>query len=202
VNGSIIGGLQSPPSAWYNAVVSGAIYAAAVGSKDESLEFQQLAVSHAAHNAILFAFQGTRVYNAADASLRAVLPAIGLASNSSAGKDAIRRGQKAAAKVAEARAGDGLNNFFDFSFGPKNPGIYQQTPSGNSFPDTPQAQFVRPFGGLVNLTRFRAPPPPKITDKEYETHVKYVKEQGAQNSTARTAFDTDTAYFWRESSIT
>jgi len=202
VNGTVIGGLQSPPSSWYVAVVTGAIYEAAVKSKKESLAYQQLAVSHAAHNSIVWVFHGTRNYNGADASLRAVLPAIGLAANTTEGKSAIQTGRKAAKKVAVARADDGLNDYVPFTHGPKNPAIYQATPGGNPFPDNPQARFVRPFAGLGDITRFRSPPPPKVNSKEYEEAVLYIKEQGSLNSTVRTAYDTDSAYFWRESSIT
>ena len=202
MSGTVIGGLQSPPSAWYAAVVQAAVYEAAVKSEGESLAFQQLAVSHAAHNAIVWAFHGTRNYNAADAALRAVIPAIGLDPNSAGGARAVDRGRKAAAKVALARADDGINDFVDYVYGPKDVTVYQQSPGANPFPDTPQARFIRPFAGLGDISRFRAPPPPAITSKQYEEDALYVKAQGAQNSTVRTPYDTDTAYFWRESSIT
>ncbi|KAK4156144.1 vanadium chloroperoxidase [Chaetomidium leptoderma] len=202
VNGSIIGGLQSPPSGWYQAVVQAAIYQAAVKSRHESLEFQQLAVSHAAHNSILWVFHGSRLYNAVDAALRAVIPVIGLDPNSNKGKEAAKTGQIAAAKVTQARSDDKITNFVDFAYGPEEPGVYQQSPGSNPFPDTPQARFINPFAGIGDISRFRAPPPPKTNSKEFEAQTLYVKEQGALNSTARTSYDTDTAYFWRESSIT
>jgi hypothetical protein len=202
VNGTIIGGLQSPPSAWAQAIVQGAVYQAAVKSKHESLEFQQLAVSHAAHNALLWVFHGSRLYNPIDAALRAVIPLIGLDPNSAKGKEAARFGQIAASKVAHARSDDKITNFVDFAYGPKEPGVYQQSPGSNPFPDTPQARFITPFAALGDISRFRAPPPPKTNSKEYETQLLYVKEQGSLNSTVRTPYDTDTAYFWRESSIT
>jgi hypothetical protein len=182
--------------------VQAAVYQAAVKSKHESLEFQQLAVSHAAHNSILWVFHGSRLYNAVDAALRAVIPAIGLDPNSNKGKEAARIGQISAAKVAQARADDKITNFVDFTYGPKDVGVYQQTPGSNPFPDTPQARFVTPFAGLGDVSRFRAPAPPKTNSAEYEAQALYVKEQGALNSTVRTTYDTDTAYFWRESSIT
>ncbi|KAK5651499.1 hypothetical protein OQA88_11953 [Cercophora sp. LCS_1] len=202
VNGTIIGGLQSPPSAWYGAVVQGAIYEAAVTSKSASLEFQQLAVSHAAHNIIIWAFHGTRNYNAVNAALRSILPQIGLAANSTDAKKATDIGRKAARKVAEARADDGLNDYVPYVHGPKNPGVYQATPGGNAFPDVPQSRFQRLFAGLGDVTKFRAPPPPAISTKEAENNILEVKALGGLNSTERSAFDTDTAYFWRESSIT
>ncbi|KAK3362457.1 phosphatidic acid phosphatase type 2/haloperoxidase [Lasiosphaeria hispida] len=201
VNGSVIGGLQSPPSAWYTAIVQASVYEAALSSKRETLEFQQLAVSHAAHNAIVYVFHGTRNYGATDAALRSVVPAIGLDPNSTDGREAVKRGRKAASKVVSARADDGINNFVDYVFSPKYPLAYQATPGSAAIPDTPQARFVKPFAALGDLTRFRAPPPPNVTAKEYETHLVYVKAQGGLNSTVRTAYDTDTAYFWRESSI-
>ncbi|KAK4116810.1 acid phosphatase/Vanadium-dependent haloperoxidase [Canariomyces notabilis] len=202
VNGTVIGGLQSPVGAWYQAILQAAVYQAAVKSRRESLEFQQLAVSHAAHNAILWVFHGTRLYNSVDAALRAVIPAIGLDPSSSKGTDAVRTGQNAAAKVAEARADDKITNFVDFTYGPQNPGVYQQTPGSNPLPDVPQARFITPFAALGDITRFRAPPPPPTNSEEFEAEVRYVKEQGSLNSTVRTQYDTDTAYFWRESSIT
>ncbi|KAI9763961.1 MAG: hypothetical protein M1840_008995 [Geoglossum simile] len=52
INGTIIGGLQTPQTAWTLAITSVSMYNAAVGSQDESLDFQQIAVSHAAHNAL------------------------------------------------------------------------------------------------------------------------------------------------------
>jgi hypothetical protein len=56
------------------------------------------------------------------------------------------------------------------------------------------------FGGLGDVTRFRAPPPPKATTAEFEKYLVQVKAQGHRNSTVRKAYDTETAYFWRESS--
>jgi hypothetical protein len=188
--------------AWYQAIVQAAVYQAAVKSRRESIEFQQLAVSHAAHNAILWVFHGTRLYNSVDAALRAIIPAIGLDPSSSKGTDAVRTGQNAAARVAEARADDKITNFVDFTYGPQKPGVYQQTPGSNPLPDVPQGRFITPFAALGDITRFRAPPPPPTDSEEFEAEVRYVKEQGSLNSTARTQYDTDTAYFWRESSIT
>jgi len=202
INGTVIGGIASPPSGWYGAIVQAAIYQAAVQSKGESLAFQQLAVSHAAHNVLIWVFHGTRNYNPTDAALRSVISAIGLDPNSSKGKDAVERGRDAAGKVARARADDGLNDFVDYVHGPKVPDNYQQTPGGNPFPDTPQARFVKTFAGIGDISKFRAPPPPKFDSPEYEADVLNLKANGSLVSPTRSAYDTDTAYFWRESSIT
>jgi len=201
VNGTIIGGLQSPPSAWLAAVVHGTIYSAAVEASHENLDFQQLAVSHAAHDSLAWVFHGTRLYSSIDAALKAVITPIGIDPKSERGKKAAKIGQGAASKVAEKRATDHISNFVDFTYGPANPGVYQKTIGGAAIPDTPQAVFLRPFGGIEDVTKFRPPPPPASFDSKYETEVLYVKSQGDLNSTERKPFDTDTAYFWRESSI-
>jgi len=200
VNGTVIGGLQSPPSGWYEAIIQGAIYLAAVKTDRESLAVQQLAVSHAAHDALLWIFHGTRLYATVNAKLRAILPEIGVDATSAAGINAIEVGRKAAKKVVIARTDDGINDFVDYIPILAAPGVYQQTPGGQLIPDTPQAEFIRLFGGLGDVTRFRAPPPPKPDSAEFETALYFVKAQGSRNSTVRKSYDTQTAYFWRESS--
>ncbi|KAG4415992.1 hypothetical protein IFR04_010877 [Cadophora malorum] len=200
VNGTVIGGLQSPPSGWYEAIIQGAIYLAAVKTDREPLAVQQLAVSHAAHDALLWTFHGTRLYATVNAKLRAILPEIGVDATSAAGINAIEVGRKAAKKVVIARTDDGINNFVDYIPILAAPGVYQQTPGGQLIPDTPQAEFIRLFGGLGDVTRFRAPPPPKPDSAEFETALYFVKAQGSRNSTVRKSYDTQTAYFWRESS--
>ena len=170
-------------------------------SEHGNLAFQQLAVSHAAHNSLGWVFHGTRLYASIDAALKAVVTPIGINVTSPDGVWAARIGRSAAVYVAYKRTDDKIANSVDYAFGPKNPGVYQATPGGAALPDTPQAVYIRPFGGVLNITRFRAPPPPKTSDARYEAYVQYVKDQGELNSTVRKPFDTDTAYFWRESSI-
>lgn len=98
------------------------------------------------------------------------------------------------------RADDGINNFVDYVQQPALPGVYQATPGGSPIPDTPQAQFIRLFGGVGDVKKFRAPTPPSVNSSGYEVYFDYVKSQGNRNSTVRKAYDTETAYFWRESS--
>jgi hypothetical protein len=200
VNGTVIGGLQSPPSGWFEAIIQGAVYLAALQTSRQELAVQQLAVSHAAHDALIWTFHGTRIYATIDARLAAVLPAIGVNATSTAGKEAIKIGRNAAHKAVTARSDDGINYYAPWTPLPALPGNYQQTPGGQSVPDTPQAQYIRLFAGVGDVKRFRAPPPPKATGKDYETYLVQVKEQGERNSTVRNAYDTETAYFWRESS--
>jgi hypothetical protein len=200
VNGTVIGGLQSPPSGWFEAIVQGAVYLAATETEQESLEVQQLAVSHAAHDTLVWTFHGTRLYATVNSKLKAVLGPIGLDPESGEAKKATEVGREAAKKATTARADDGINYFVDFTPLPPDPGNYQATPGGQPIPDTPQARFIRLFGGLGDVTQFRAPPPPSVNSSEYEDFVVFVKEQGQRNSSVREPYDTETAYYWRESS--
>ncbi|GIZ47767.1 hypothetical protein CKM354_001085000 [Cercospora kikuchii] len=199
-NNSLIGGLQSPPSGWFTAIVHASVYVAALQSRDEELAFQQLAVSHAAHNALTWTFHGTRNFANIYDKMSNITARIGINHTSDDYRRAAEIGQSAAVRVTTARQGDLLDNFVQYVYGPEEPGVYQRTPGGLTAPDTPQARYLRTFGGIGNITRFRAPPPPAIDSEEYEGILNYVKAQGEQNSTERTDYNTETAYFWRESS--
>lgn len=120
----MINGLQSPPSGWFEAIVQGAVYLAATDAENETLAFQQLAVSHAAHDSLVWTFHGTRLYATINSKLKAVLAAIGLDPKSSDGQRAIKIGRHAAKKVVTARADDGINNFVDYTPLPAYPGNY------------------------------------------------------------------------------
>lgn len=157
-------------------------------------------MSHAAHNSLAWAFHGTHNLAATDASLKAILAPIGISENSTTYTEAHQIGKKAAAAVATVHADDGFNDFVDYTFGPNIPPVYQATPGGSPIPDTPQARYVRLWAALGDVNQFQVSPPPSISDPSYETDLLYVKAQGEQNSTVRTAYDTDTALFWRESS--
>jgi hypothetical protein len=181
--------------------VQASIYVAAISSNNESLAFQQLAVSHAAHDSLTWTFHGTRNFGNIFKAAQDVLGKIGISEQDDAYWRAAAIGRKAAIRVTSARQGDGLNNFVNYVYHPATPGVYQRTP-GSAFvaPDTPQARYLRPFGGLNNITIFRAPPPPTLTSSSYEGFLRYAKTQGEKNSTVRTPYDTETAFFWRETS--
>ncbi|KAF2474964.1 acid phosphatase/Vanadium-dependent haloperoxidase [Lindgomyces ingoldianus] len=201
VNGTVIGGLQSPPSAWGPAIVHGAIYLAATKAQSGSLAYQQLAVSHAAHNSLIWWFHGTRNYAATSAALKTILSSIGLAANSTEGSAAVKIGQDAARTAITARAGDKINDFVDYTYAPSSPGVYQAIVGGAPLPDTPQARFVTLFANTGDVSQFKTADPPGTTDPGYEELLEYVTVQGDRNSTVRTKFNTDTAYFWRENSL-
>jgi hypothetical protein len=197
----VVGGLPSPPSAWFPAIVQGAIYSAARESESKSRAFQQLAVSHAAHDALAWTFHGVRLSAAIDTALRNVLGPIGIDKSSKDYEKATKIGRKAAVKATSARAGDKIDNFVDYVNGPAEPGVYQPTPGGRPLPDTPQAVYLRPFGGIKDITKFRAPAPPEATGEGYEEFVLEILDLGGRESSVRTEDETEIAYFWLESSV-
>lgn len=159
-----------------------------------------MAVSHAAHNALVWLFHGTRNYGPTNAALRRVLPLIGPFATANDSAAAVAAGRSAAQRVVTARADDGINDFVDYVYGPQEPGVYQNASVGQ-FPDTPQARFVRLFAAVGDVVQFELPPPPSPSSPGYEDFLETVRVQGERNSTVRRPFDTETAYFWRESSI-
>jgi hypothetical protein len=96
----------------------------------------------------------------------------------------------------------GINDFVDYVYGPLNTGVYQATSGGSPLPDTPQAQFVKLFASVGDVTQFSLPPPPDPAKAGYQGYLLYVKGEGEANSTVRKSHDSNTAYFWRESSPT
>ncbi|KAF2854733.1 acid phosphatase/Vanadium-dependent haloperoxidase [Plenodomus tracheiphilus IPT5] len=200
-NNTLIGGLQSPPSGWFEAIVQASIFVTALQTKNESLAFQQLAVSHAAHDSLTWTYHGSRNFGNIFKVTQDILLKINISETDDQYWRAAAIGRKAAIQVTNARQDDKLNNFINYVYKPAAPGVYQRTP-GSAFvaPDTPQARYLRPFGGVGDITKFRAPPPPSVNSSEYQPFVEYVIAQGERNSTVRTAYNTETAYFWRESS--
>jgi hypothetical protein len=176
VNRTIIAILQSPPSAWLPAIIQGAQYLAAIQAQGHLLDFQQLAVSHAAHNALQWGFHGTRNYQSVDLAFKAISLLIGIDLTSIDGVTAAAIGRRAAGDFIRSRADDGANTFVDYNFGPVVPGVYQATPGRNPLPDTPQFRYVTLFAGLGNATQFTVPPPPNVNESDYQTYVLYVKE--------------------------
>jgi len=176
------------------------MYKAAVKSETKSLEFQQIAVSYAAHNALTWIFHGTRLYPYIDNALKTIQTNI-LATSSSFNKtEAILIGRHAAAEVVASRTDDGLNEFVDYDFGRPVPGVYQLTLKNYSLPpDNPQVPYMKLFGINKSALDYLAPPPPSVNDTSYESYVAHVKAIGIANSTTRTQEQTEIALFWRES---
>jgi hypothetical protein len=115
----------------------------------------------------------------------------------------IAAGQAAAAAILARRAADGAIGPFLNSSCPQDtsPGKYQCTP-GYSFVAFEVWGKVTPFA-LQDSTQFRPGPPYTVNDKNYTADYSEVKSLGGDGVTtpsARTADQTEIAYFWWESS--
>jgi hypothetical protein len=176
------------------------MYKATFKSEGKSLEFQQIAVSHAAHNALAWVFHGTRLYPSIDNALMTIQTQIVASGDSFNQTQAIATGRLAALEEVTSRTDDGISNFVGYEYGPPIPGIYQVTTKNYSFPpDDPQIPFVKLFAIQKPATAYIAPPPPGVHDASYEGYLAYTKAVGGANSTTRTQDQTDIALFWRES---
>jgi len=115
----------------------------------------------------------------------------------------IAAGQAAAAAILARRATDGAVGPFLNTSCPQDtsPGKYQCTP-GYPFVAFEVWGKVTPFA-LQDSAQFRPGPPYAMTDKAYTADYNEVKSLGGDGSTtpsARTADQTEIAYFWWESS--
>jgi hypothetical protein len=176
------------------------MYNAAGESQDKSLDFQQIAVSYAAHDALIWIFHGTRLYPYIDQALKTIKTQILATAGPFNLTEATLAGRHAAREVVTSRTDDGTNNFVDYTFGPPVPGVYQLTINGYGLPpDDPQASFVKMFATGKPATAYLAPQPLSVNATSYESFLAYVKAIGASDSTSRTQDQTDIALFWRES---
>jgi hypothetical protein len=151
-------------------------------------------------HALLWTFHGTRLYATIDAAFANVITPIGINASSLDASRARKIGERAATRVTVARVNDGIHRYVAYAPLPTEPGNYQGRPGGPRIRDTPQAQDLRLFGGLDNVTKYRAPPPPAPESPEFEQFLVQVHEQGGNNSVNRAEYDTETAWFWLESS--
>ena len=176
------------------------MYNAAVKSQDKSIDFQQIAVSYAAHNVLTWICHGTRLYPYIDQALKTMQTRILATAGPFNSTEAILAGRQAAREVVISRSDDGSNDFVDYTFGPPVPGVYQLTTNGYGLPpDDPQTPLVRMFATGKPATTYLAPQPPSVDSASYESFLAYVKAIGGSNSTSRTQDQTNIALFWRES---
>jgi hypothetical protein len=104
--------------------------------------------------------------------------------------DGVKLGEAVAAKVLEARANDGSNA--PDAYRPRtSPGVYIPTAItiNAMWPD------MKPFA-LAGGSQFRPKPPIALESEEYTKDYNELKDYGGQNSTKRTAQQTETARFW------
>jgi len=104
--------------------------------------------------------------------------------------DGVKLGEAVAAKVLEARANDGSDAPDDYR--PRTtPGVYVPTAItlASFWPN------VKPFA-MAKGSQFRPGPPISLESTEWATDYNELKDYGGQNSTKRTAQQTETARFW------
>jgi hypothetical protein len=104
--------------------------------------------------------------------------------------EGVKLGEQIAAKVLEARAGDGATAVD--AYRPRTtPGVYVPTAAmvGSVWPN------MTPFA-LASASQFRPPPPIALTSKEWADDFNEIKSLGARNSTTRSPQQTETARFW------
>jgi hypothetical protein len=119
--------------------------------------------------------------------------------------DGIKAGQAVAAQWLAMRTGDGLEAPLTYTPG-HGPGIWEPVPTYPAPPpNTPAApvgvwltQF-KPFA-LKSADQFLAdvPPPPALTSAVWARNFNLTKDFGAQNSTVRTAEETEIGRFWTD----
>jgi hypothetical protein len=104
--------------------------------------------------------------------------------------DGVKLGQMVANKVLEVRANDGSDA--PDAYRPRTtPGVYVPTAItlASMWPD------LKPFA-IAKGSQFRPGPPISLESKEWATDYNELKDYGGQNSTKRTAEQTETARFW------
>jgi hypothetical protein len=107
----------------------------------------------------------------------------------------VRVGQRVAAQLLAARAGDG-STATPAPFQPgANPGDYRLTPPAFTAPVFTHWPAVRPFL-LHEASQFRPPAPPALTSPRYAAAINEVEAFGAAQGSVRTADQTQIGLFW------
>src|SRR5438477_57486 len=126
----------------------------------------------------------------ADEMKRALATYLASIPDGAAKSEGAKLGEAVAAKVLEARASDGSGA--PDAYRPRTtPGVYVPTPItiNSMWPD------MKPFV-MAKGSQFRPKPPIALDSKEWATDYNELKDYGGQNSTKRTAEQTETARFW------
>jgi hypothetical protein len=115
----------------------------------------------------------------------------------------LRAGKRAAASIVQMRAHDNSDlTLFNYSYDHGTaPGVYQVTP-GTDFAFGENWATVTPFA-LRRPDQFRSGPPLALTSAHYARDVNEVKDYGGDGVTTptrRSAWQTEVANFWWESS--
>lgn len=115
--------------------------------------------------------------------------------NGKAVRQGARWGAFVAERILELRANDGSNSNVQYQPGTA-PGLWQPDPLNPTQQAWgPGEGMVKPF--VVNSTKqFLPPAPPALDSQAYADALNEVESIGAQNSTTRTADQTQASHFW------
>ena len=156
------------------------------------------AAASAAHDVLAHYFPGQSV--TLDAALATSLAKIPDGPNKTEG---VSVGQAVAAKWIVLRTGDGLEAPLTYTPG-SGPGVWEPVPSLPASPAIPAPVGVwmtafKPLA-LTNAGQFLAevPAPPALTSFEWALNFNLTKDYGAQNSTVRTASQTEIGLFYTD----
>jgi hypothetical protein len=119
-----------------------------------------------------------------------------LANNGLTGNPGIEVGERIAGLYAGLRRSDPNPPLPAFNGG-INPGEWRPTAPAFAAMAFEQQAYFHPFA-LTGPARFRAPPPPALTSDKYTQDYNEVKAKGALTGSTRTAWETDTAWFWSD----
>jgi hypothetical protein len=108
--------------------------------------------------------------------------------------DGVNVGLAVAQGILAWRQNDGSSFSVPYIPGTQ-PGQWRPTPPDFSAPWGPEWGAVTPFA-IPDAAQFQPPPPPPLNSPAYTAAFNEVKSLGALNSTTRTPFQTQTAYFW------
>jgi hypothetical protein len=153
------------------------------------------AVAQAAHDTLVAMFPNQGSFF--DSELHVSLQGI---PNQAAAVDGAAVGMEVAKAILHARANDGaakdaVGQPVNYTFGTL-PGQWRSDPLHfPQVPLTPDWGSVKPFG-MQSVNQFLPPPPPTLDSLAYATAYEEVKILGSANSTARTADQTEIAFFW------
>lgn len=190
-------GASMVPDQLVLAKLHGAIYLAAVLTKDKSLEVQQVAVSVAAHRILGVTFRNSNVIQEEIAStLQEVVSGSGLKPGGEL-DTATSSGLEAALEVLQKRVDECLDQPATYTWPGTSAGQYQPTEGQGPVPMMPQAVCIRPFC-LSNITTFRAPPPPALDTIRYVGEIFLQRAKGSRTSSSRDLWENRMAFLFVE----
>ncbi|OAH12551.1 vanadium-dependent haloperoxidase [Streptomyces jeddahensis] len=161
-------------------------------------DYQAAALASAVHDGLV-ALAPARTEQL-DAALQQTLDAIPDGESEDKG---VAAGARQAALALKSREGDGLDPASvnaPYPVPAPAPGEWQPTPPAYAPATQYGNRLAKPFA-LTSADQYRLPAPPSLDSRRYKTDLAEVRTYGAQDSTRRTAHQTETADFWLGSSL-